>query len=193
MGTSLRITSLDRLAPQVVDLLTTFRIPALAMQSAHCSWTRSRPAQVDVPGEHVPRAAHPAERDHRLQRDAAGGSRGRWSRIFSRTRRVPRAGKHLLGLINDILDLSKIEAGKMELFLETFDVRRWSRKSSATIHPLVEKNGNRLRLLPTRIGTMRADLTKVRQAFFNLLSNASKFTERGTVSLAVAWDSRTVP
>jgi PAS domain S-box-containing protein len=96
------------------------------------------------------------------------------------------AGKHLLGLINDILDISKIEAGKMDLFLETFDVSSLIHEVASTIQPLVEKNKNTLVLQGVNdLGTMHADLTKVRQALFNLLSNASKFTEQGTITLTV--------
>jgi signal transduction histidine kinase/DNA-binding response OmpR family regulator/ligand-binding sensor domain-containing protein/protocatechuate 3,4-dioxygenase beta subunit len=96
------------------------------------------------------------------------------------------AGKHLLGLINEVLDLSKIEAGKMTLYLEDFDVAKLVREVAATILPLVQKNGNRLDVdCPSDLGTMHADVTKVRQTLFNLLSNASKFTERGVISLSV--------
>jgi signal transduction histidine kinase len=101
-------------------------------------------------------------------------------------KKINAAGKHLLELINAVLDLSKIEAGKMELYLESFDVAGLVRDIAAVIQPLAAKNANRLEVrCPDAIGTMRADLTKVRQALFNLLSNACKFTERGTVSLAV--------
>jgi signal transduction histidine kinase/DNA-binding response OmpR family regulator len=97
------------------------------------------------------------------------------------------AGKHLLALINDILDLSKIEAGKMDLFLETFDLAPMVQDVGTTIMPLVEKNANTLAVrCPDHPGSMRADLTKVRQALFNLLSNACKFTTRGTITLAVS-------
>ena len=100
--------------------------------------------------------------------------------------KVNAAGKHLLGLINDILDLSKIEAGRMDLFLETFEVDRFVRDVEAIVQPLVEKNGNALMVsCPPDIGTLRADQTKVRQALFNLLSNAAKFTDHGTISLTV--------
>jgi signal transduction histidine kinase/DNA-binding response OmpR family regulator len=100
--------------------------------------------------------------------------------------KIRSAGKHLLGLINDILDLSKIEAGRMDLFIETFEVEPTVRDVAGTVHPLLEKNGNSLDLrVGPAIGLMRADQVKVRQILFNLLSNASKFTEGGTVTLAV--------
>jgi len=100
--------------------------------------------------------------------------------------KIHSAGKHLLGLINDILDISKIEAGKMDLFLETFDVAALIREVEATIQPLVKKNDNRLIVdCPADIGALYADLTKVRQVLLNLLSNASKFTQGGTIALRV--------
>jgi len=100
--------------------------------------------------------------------------------------KINAAGRHLLGLINDILDLSKIEAGKMDLYLETFEVGKLVRDVEAIVQPLVEKNGNRLVVeCPDDVGSMHADLTKVRQTLFNLLSNAAKFTESGTVTLRV--------
>ncbi|HVQ32217.1 MAG TPA: response regulator [Vicinamibacteria bacterium] len=99
------------------------------------------------------------------------------------------AGKHLLALINDILDLSKIESGKMELYLEDFDVRALVRDVQSTIHPLVAKNQNRLDVhLADDVGGMHADVTRVRQVLFNLLSNACKFTEKGTITLDVRRD-----
>jgi len=96
------------------------------------------------------------------------------------------AGKHLLALINDILDLSKIEAGRMTVFPEDFALPEMLREVIATIQPLVEKNGNTLVIqCPPDAGAMRSDLTKVRQTLFNLLSNASKFTEKGRITVAV--------
>jgi signal transduction histidine kinase/DNA-binding response OmpR family regulator len=104
--------------------------------------------------------------------------------------RIHLAGKHLLSLINDILDLSKIESGKMELYLEDFDIRALVHDVENTIKPLVEKNGNVLEVgCPDDVGTMHADVTRVRQVLFNLLSNATKFTEKGRVSLDVAAES----
>jgi signal transduction histidine kinase len=96
------------------------------------------------------------------------------------------AGKHLLGLINDILDLSKIEAGRMDLYVEVFNVGQLVHDVAAIVQPLVDKNANVLDIgCPEDIGSMQADLTKVRQTLFNLLSNASKFTDHGTISLTV--------
>ena len=95
------------------------------------------------------------------------------------------AGKHLLGLINDVLDLSKIEAGKMELNLETVQVSSLLEGVVNTTEPLVHKNGNRLVLEAANPGTMHTDVTKLRQILFNLLSNASKFTANGSIHLRV--------
>jgi signal transduction histidine kinase/DNA-binding response OmpR family regulator/HAMP domain-containing protein len=101
--------------------------------------------------------------------------------------KIHAAGKHLLALINDILDLSKIEAGRMDLYLETLDIPTMLQDVVTTIRPLVEKNVNTLTVYAADdLGAMRADLTKVRQSLFNLLSNACKFTQQGTIALAVA-------
>ncbi len=98
--------------------------------------------------------------------------------------KINTSGRHLLALINDILDLSKIEAGKMELHIEAFDLNTLIDDVVATIQPMVEKNSNELRIeRPFDLGGMRADEVKVRQALFNLLSNAAKFTRSGLVTL----------
>lgn len=100
--------------------------------------------------------------------------------------KIHSAGKHLLGLINDILDLSKIEAGRMELYLETFDLLSLIKDTVATVRPIIDKNHNTLEVnLPSSLTAMYADSTKVRQTLFNLLSNASKFTEQGVITLTV--------
>ncbi len=105
-------------------------------------------------------------------------------------KKIHSAGKHLLSLINDILDLSKIEAGKMELYLETFDVRDAVEGVATTVRPLIDKNSNRLELkLVGELGTMQSDVTRVRQVLLNLLSNASKFTENGTITLEARRDN----
>jgi CheY-like chemotaxis protein/nitrogen-specific signal transduction histidine kinase len=100
--------------------------------------------------------------------------------------KIRAAGKHLLVLINDVLDLSKIEAGKMELFLEDFDLRALISDVESTIRPIVEKSDNALAVrCPPDIGQVHADLTRVRQILFNLLGNAAKFTQGGRVALDV--------
>jgi signal transduction histidine kinase len=100
--------------------------------------------------------------------------------------KIRRAGKHLLALINDILDLSKIEAGKMTLFVEEVDVAGLVGEVTTTIQPLIEKNSNKLEIdVAPGCGRIRADLAKVRQTLLNLLGNATKFTERGRIKLSV--------
>jgi two-component system, NtrC family, sensor kinase len=98
--------------------------------------------------------------------------------------RVLGAGRHLLALINDILDLSKIEAGRMELHLESFALAPLIDGVTKTIEPLAAKNGNQVAIhCDTGIGTMHADQMRLRQALLNLMSNANKFTERGTIRI----------
>ena len=100
--------------------------------------------------------------------------------------KVLNAARHLLGLINDVLDISKIEAGKMELYLETFELGKLVTEVISTATPLVTKKGNSLVVdCAPGIGTMHADATKLRQMLLNLMSNASKFTEKGTITLKV--------
>jgi len=101
--------------------------------------------------------------------------------------RIMRAGKHLLALINDILDLSKIEAGRMDLHVESFALRPLLEDVAATVRPMAEKNGNELVVeCAADAGSMRADPTRVRQALLNLAANAVKFTEKGRVAFSVA-------
>ena len=100
--------------------------------------------------------------------------------------KINNSGKHLLGLINDILDLSKVESGKMELYIEEFDLKKSIDEIESTIKPLVEKNKNILRVeYKTELQKMSADVTKVRQILLNLLSNSAKFTKEGTISISV--------
>jgi len=100
--------------------------------------------------------------------------------------KIQTAGKHLLTLISGILDLSKVEAGRMTMFLEDFDIAKLVRDADAIVRPLVEKNRNTFVIdCPDDIGPMHADLVKVRQVLFNLLSNSAKFTEGGEIRLAV--------
>ncbi len=101
-------------------------------------------------------------------------------------KKIQSAGKHLLSLINDVLDLSKIEAGKMGLHLETFDVSQVIEEMVTTLQPAAAKNANSIHVhLAKNVSVMKADITKVRQILFNLLSNACKFTDHGTISVNV--------
>lgn len=101
--------------------------------------------------------------------------------------RIRTAGKHLLSIINDILDISKIEAGRMELYLETFEIQNLLESVVTTAKPLMVKNANILEVnLAPNLGTMHSDATKVRQIILNLLSNAAKFTHHGKVTLTVS-------
>ncbi|TAF50833.1 MAG: response regulator [Oscillatoriales cyanobacterium] len=96
------------------------------------------------------------------------------------------AGKHLLSMIDDILDISKIEAGRMDLYLENFDIHALIESAVETARPLVEKNGNAVEVYcPENLDTMHADMTKVRQVLLNLLSNAAKFTKNGKIAIGV--------
>ena len=104
--------------------------------------------------------------------------------------KIRTAGKHLLELINDILDLSKIEAGKVDLYYEDFDLHAVIEEVAHTVQPLVEQNANTIEFaFSDDLGAMRSDLTRIRQVLFNLLSNACKFTENGAITI----DARRAP
>ncbi|MBI3734115.1 MAG: response regulator [Chloroflexi bacterium] len=120
-----------------------------------------------------------------LQEEAADQGQDNFAQDLGR---INTSGKYLLTLINDILDLSKIIAGKMDLYLESFELNALIRDIESTVQPLLGKNDNRLMVLrnPENLGPMRADLTRVRQCLFNLLSNAAKFTRQGTITLEVS-------
>lgn len=101
--------------------------------------------------------------------------------------RINIAGRHLLQLINEVLDLSRIEAGRTEFHLEEIDLTVLISEIAATVRPLVEANGNRLILdIPTKPGRMRADATKLKQILFNLLANAAKFTDEGEIHFGMS-------
>jgi signal transduction histidine kinase/CheY-like chemotaxis protein len=101
-------------------------------------------------------------------------------------KKIQAAGKHLLSLINDVLDLSKIEAGKMGLHLETFDVAQVIEEMVTTLQPAAAKNANSIHVrLADNVSVIKADITKVRQILFNLLSNACKFADHGTITVDV--------
>ena len=100
--------------------------------------------------------------------------------------KIRSAGRHLLTLISGILDLAKVESGRMTIYLEDFEIGSLVEDVESIVRPLVEKNGNAFTVsCPEDIGPMHADLVKARQVLFNLLSNAAKFTESGTVELTV--------
>jgi PAS domain S-box-containing protein len=104
-------------------------------------------------------------------------------------KKIHSAGQHLLELINDVLDISKIEAGKMDLYIENFSLDQTIEEVEAVADPLAKKNSNQFVIAkPEQIGFIRADATKVRQCLLNLISNACKFTSNGTVTLDVARD-----
>ena len=105
--------------------------------------------------------------------------------------KIHSSGEHLLTLINDILDISKIEAGKMDLYLEDFELGKFISQVISTAQPLVEKNRNKMIVeLDDSIGNLRNDETKLRQVLLNLLSNAAKFTEEGVIKLKVSKAAR---
>ncbi len=184
--------------PEVIDLLKTFASQsAVAIQNARLfREIEDKSRQLEVADRH--KSEFLANMSHELrtplnaiigysemlQEDAADLGAEQFTDDL---KKINAAGKHLLELINAVLDLSKIEAGKMDLYLETFDIPTLIRDIGAVIQPLAAKNANQLEVVcPATTGTMRADLTKVRQALFNLLSNACKFTDHGTVTLAVS-------
>jgi signal transduction histidine kinase/CheY-like chemotaxis protein/HAMP domain-containing protein len=118
-----------------------------------------------------------------LQEDAADGGQ---EHFITDLKKIEGAGRHLLGLINDILDLSKVEAGKMEIFIEEVDIPSLLEEVGAIIRPLVAKSGNTLELrVAPEVGNIRTDRTKVKQCLLNVLSNASKFTQNGKLALAI--------
>ena len=121
-----------------------------------------------------------------LEEEAADGGR---EDLLPDLGKIRSAGRHLLGVINDVLDLSKIEAGRTDLYLETFSVAALLDEVAATVRPLAETKGNRLEVeYDPGLGEMHSDLTKVRQTLLNLTGNASKFTEAGTVTLRARRD-----
>ncbi|MDM8566516.1 response regulator, partial [Candidatus Halobeggiatoa sp. HSG11] len=107
-------------------------------------------------------------------------------RLLQDVKSIHAAAKHLLNLIDGILDISKIEAGKMQLYAERFDLKVMLKNTISTLHPLIENKANAIKMVfDDDLGEIYTDLTKVRQIVFNLLSNASKFTEQGIITLKV--------
>jgi signal transduction histidine kinase len=174
--------------PETVELLRTFATQsALAIQNARLF------QQLEVANRH--KSEFLASMSHELrtplnaiigysemlQEEVSDVGQGR---LVPDLGRINAAGKHLLELINTVLDLSKIEAGKMDVFLERFAVPPIVEEIAAVIRPLADRRNNALVIAcAAEVGEMHADQTKVRQVIFNLLSNACKFTEHGTVFL----------
>ncbi|MEK9630236.1 MAG: hybrid sensor histidine kinase/response regulator, partial [Nitrospinota bacterium] len=101
-------------------------------------------------------------------------------------KKIHSSGKHLLAIINDILDLSKIEAGKMEFYSQTCNLKSLADEVSETVQPIISKNSNKLKLnLDKNLGSISVDITRLRQVLFNLLSNACKFTENGEITFTI--------
>jgi signal transduction histidine kinase len=118
-----------------------------------------------------------------LQEDAA--DKGNAAQIED-LHKIESAGRHLLGLINNILDLSKIEAGKMDIFIETVDIKSQVQEVRSIVKPLADKSGNAINVVcPDDIGSFRSDQTKLKQCLLNLLSNGNKFTNKGGLTLTV--------
>jgi signal transduction histidine kinase len=111
--------------------------------------------------------------------------------FFFDLQKIHGASSHLLDLINNLFDLSKIESRQMDLYIDTFDIAPMIQDIAATIVPLLEKQSNILKVnCNSALGTMTTDLTKVRQNLFNLLSNANKFSKRSTISLTVTREKK---
>ncbi len=107
-------------------------------------------------------------------------------RQMQRMERVVENSQHLLKLINDVLDISKIEAGKMDLYLETFEVAPLLRDILSDVQASAAEKGNQIiTQIPPQLGTLHADKTKVHQILLNIMSNAAKFTEKGTIHFTV--------
>jgi GAF domain-containing protein/DNA-binding response OmpR family regulator/HAMP domain-containing protein len=186
-----------KFSPDAIDLLTTFATQsALAIQNARLfREIGDKGRELEVASRH--KSQFLANMSHELRtplnaiigvtemllEDAQAAAQPDQVEAHER---ILRAGRHLLALINDILDLSKIEAGKLELSLESVALAPLVEDVVATIRPLAAKNGNQIEVeCPTDVGVIRADQTRLRQSLLNLASNASKFTERGRVRITV--------
>jgi len=196
----IRRRSPGRFPPTVVTLLQTFASQSvLAIQNArlfHEIEVKSHQLEVasQLKSQFLANMSHELRTplnaiigySEMLLEDAEGGGD---QQAASDLRKIKDAGRHLLQLIDNILDLSKIEAGKMSLYLETFEVRPLVEMVCETVKPIAARTGNRLNMqCADDVGAMHSDMTKIRQTLLNLLSNACKFTKNGVVSLSVRRD-----
>ncbi len=181
--------------PNTVDLIRTFAAQSvLAIQNARLfREIEDQRRELEVAGQHKSQFLANMSHELRTPLNAIIG----YSEILqeevtdlgqhdlvSDLKKVEGAGRHLLGLINDILDLSKVEAGKMDVFLEDVEIVPLLEEVRALIVPLAEKNGNTLELRPAdNLGRMYTDRTKLKQSLLNVLSNGSKFTQNGQLTL----------
>jgi len=183
-------------APNTVDLIKTFAAQSvLAIQNARLFHEiEEKGRQLEVASQH--KSQFLANMSHELrtplnaiigyseilQEDVADAGQ---DSLVPDLRKIESAGRHLLGLINDILDLSKIEAGRMEVFIEDVEIVPLLEEVRSIIVPMVERNANTIEFrLADNLGSMRTDRTKLKQSLLNILSNASKFTENGRLTLA---------
>ncbi|HXJ84144.1 MAG TPA: response regulator [Candidatus Methylomirabilis sp.] len=185
-------------SPELTDLLQTFATQSIvAIQNARYFRTiEEKSRELELAGRHKSQFLANMSHELRTPMNAIIGvsellledarDLRREDEIEPLTR-ILRAARHLLTLINDILDLSKIEAGKMELHIEPCAIATLVEDVAGTVRPLAEANGNRLAVeCAADVGTIRVDATRVRQALLNLASNAVKFTERGLVTIAAS-------
>ena len=180
---------------QTVELLQTFATQStLAIQNARLfAEVHEQRQELELAGRHKSQFLANMSHELRTPMNAIIGvgellledarDLGREEEVEPLTR-ILRAARHLLTLINDILDLSKIEAGKMELHIESCAIAALVEDVAGTVRPMAEANGNRLEVeCADDVGTIRVDATRVRQALLNLASNAVKFTEQGLVTI----------
>jgi signal transduction histidine kinase/CheY-like chemotaxis protein/HAMP domain-containing protein len=183
-------------AAKQIDLLATFADQAvIAIENVRLfNEIQDKSRQLEIASEH--KSQFLANMSHELrtplnaiigyseilQEDFADGGQ---QQHIPDLKKIENAGRHLLGLINDILDLSKIEAGRMDVFIEEVEITPLLDEVRSIITPLTQKNGNTLefRVAPG-LGSMRTDRTKLKQSLLNVLSNASKFTQNGRLTLA---------